>query len=926
MKSNAPWSVKGIERDARETAKDAAKRQGMTVGEWLNHMIYSAGASDPTDGDIEGLKLRDLVTAIEHLNKRFADTDAVNNRNMGKLVERMQRLERVKPVAKAEVGGDVAERLTNLENARGDRERIETLKALEKAVAQIAVKFSTSQDASLARIEATEKELATLSAHAASGGGADASAAAFEKLQQSVDALAERIEKAEATASTAEAGKAAAAPASDAFVEQTGAKLRALGEEIKRSGDQIRTLEDSIDKLAGHIEAAERRSSEGVQKVADTIASLRSEFVNAGENNGSAEHRRADIEAVVADAMHETEQQLGSLQNAFNTMIARLEALDADIADAETVGGATDAARPMAAPVPAALPRADADDLDDIDRAIAEIEGEVDLDEIASDRERERDIVAEALSDLEAATPVEIGESREDGAATDNGPEGAHVAEEEIEDDFDFDIDDNEPLDDADAGDDFDDIDAASAAKSTLEQAATALEAETSALQTPDADLDAILSDLESTEEEASDDEPDEDSAPSLTAASTSADDDTPAQAAKKPRRRDLTPKQKAILAARARRKKMATSGDGDVEQGDAKRKADASPAVKALHATSAEPDEAIVTDDPDESDTEKTSLFAKLSGLLKPGRRNDDETDDSITGDLDLDTPDDNVRATLNNGKTGSGARPVTLALGAGIVLAGGALFFWAKDAMVKSPERSATATPPPVETRTPPTATPTATSNGAPAATASSAVEVPAAPTLNPRDLYAESINALNAATDETATTAAIEKLSEAAALGHPPAQLQLGELYKLGQGVDQDLGRARTWFRRAANGGNVLAMHRIGVMTARGDGGLADPGEAIGWFELAANRGLVDSQYNLGAIYHPNSEGGDTGLQDAGKAYYWYSLAVKNGDSQAAPLAANVAASLTAPQRQSIDNSVAGWEALSADPTANELIAAG
>ena len=152
-----------------------------------------------------------------------------------------------------------------------------------------------------------------------------------------------------------------------------------------------------------------------------------------------------------------------------------------------------------------------------------------------------------------------------------------------------------------------------------------------------------------------------------------------------------------------------------------------------------------------------------------------------------------------------------------------------------------------------------------------------------------------------------------------GLDSAQLQLGELYKTGQGVEQDLGQARLWFRRAANGGNVLAMHRIGVMTARGDGGPADSQEAIAWFEQAANFGLVDSQYNLGAIYHPSDEGGSS-VQDAGKAYYWYSLAARNGDEQAQPLAAGVAVALSPETRAEIDEEVAAWTARPADEDAN------
>jgi len=39
MKPGIPWSVKGIDTEMREAAKHAARRSGMTLGEWLNTVI-----------------------------------------------------------------------------------------------------------------------------------------------------------------------------------------------------------------------------------------------------------------------------------------------------------------------------------------------------------------------------------------------------------------------------------------------------------------------------------------------------------------------------------------------------------------------------------------------------------------------------------------------------------------------------------------------------------------------------------------------------------------------------------------------------------------------------------------------------------------------------------------------------------------------
>ena len=46
MKFGVPWSVKGIRPEARETAREAARRSGMSLGEWLNSVILQQAAED----------------------------------------------------------------------------------------------------------------------------------------------------------------------------------------------------------------------------------------------------------------------------------------------------------------------------------------------------------------------------------------------------------------------------------------------------------------------------------------------------------------------------------------------------------------------------------------------------------------------------------------------------------------------------------------------------------------------------------------------------------------------------------------------------------------------------------------------------------------------------------------------------------------
>ena len=73
MKLGVPWSVKGIRPEARETAKEAARRSGMSLGEWLNAVIInSAGQEgvDPSaiDGDEGGYGSDEIATVHARLD------------------------------------------------------------------------------------------------------------------------------------------------------------------------------------------------------------------------------------------------------------------------------------------------------------------------------------------------------------------------------------------------------------------------------------------------------------------------------------------------------------------------------------------------------------------------------------------------------------------------------------------------------------------------------------------------------------------------------------------------------------------------------------------------------------------------------------------------------------------------------------------
>lgn len=923
MKSNAPWSVKGIERDARETAKEAAKREGMTVGEWLNQVIYQAGdPEEESSGDIEGLGLKDLVKAIEHLNRRLIaaeskSLDAVNNlsRSVGGVVERLQRIERTQHEGGAPGAPDNIEaRLAQLESGGGERERIEALKALEKAVSQIALQFDSTHKATIARIDANERQLQEFASRLDHVGG-DASGADYQAVDEISSRLA-RIERIAEKASAFEGGEASDFDAE--FVENTGKRMRVLGDEIKRCGDQIRSIDQGLAKLSEQIDAAERRSSEGVQKVSETITELRAQF---GQFDEREEETRTELEAAVSAATQHADERIENLQATLDETIARLSSENAGKGDL-SIDLRKEDAQPKE---DAAVPEID-DEVDVVEEDLAE-EGAEDLlddgfdddldDPFDLDDEAERK--ADGADDEEAGEPInfDLDKDESEDEASSPAPNVARDILEEVKQAFSGKR--SKESEDAPAAepasgvaDDLESIlaeaeaEAGTETEAEAEQAAGGVEKSAPAVtngegaekagaartgrETAKAMLLAQSEDDALTEKQSdTTGKPDDYLKAARRAAQANARRPGGAQGSAQGK---LSPKQKAILAAQARQQQRARTSELQPER----------PRPKKLSQIGRDQ---LASDD--QEPRLIPGMFSFLRGevpFLKTKR---------ASGETEKNRPDAADYGADKSSALPSGARPMTIALGAAIALAAAALFFLVKD-IIFGPTAPAET---PAQTEQPPSganmqfASPT----DSPAIERLDAV-------INPRDLYMESISAYRSAADDAAVAQAIAGLERAAALGHPPAQLQLAEFYKLGQGVPKDLAQARTWYERAANGGNVLAMHRLGVMTARGEGGPADAQAAIGWFEQAADHGLVDAQYNLGTLYNPGDDGSASPTRDAGKAYYWYSLAARGGDSQAGALAKAMAGALTPEKKQELDAAVESWVAAQSDPEANTL----
>ena len=149
-----------------------------------------------------------------------------------------------------------------------------------------------------------------------------------------------------------------------------------------------------------------------------------------------------------------------------------------------------------------------------------------------------------------------------------------------------------------------------------------------------------------------------------------------------------------------------------------------------------------------------------------------------------------------------------------------------------------------------------------------------------------------------------------------GEAIAAYRLGTLYERGHGVPADAAKAIQWYLTAARLGNRKAMHNLAVAYAEGSGTPKDLTQAAQWFSKAAMLGLADSQFNLAVLY----ERGMGVQQSLTEAYKWYAVAASQGDSESKARLDVLATQLGAPERAAAQKAASEFHPLPVDRGAN------
>ena len=166
------------------------------------------------------------------------------------------------------------------------------------------------------------------------------------------------------------------------------------------------------------------------------------------------------------------------------------------------------------------------------------------------------------------------------------------------------------------------------------------------------------------------------------------------------------------------------------------------------------------------------------------------------------------------------------------------------------------------------------------------------------------------------ESHDNSGLQTLRRAANLGYAPAEFYLAKLYESGSaGLKKDVVEARAWTERAAEAGDVKAMHNLALDYFEGAGGPKDLSQAADWFHRAADQGLIDSQYNLARLY----EEGFGVTRNPAEAYKWYLIAARAGDADSARAAQRLKSALSPEAQAAADRSARAFAPATASAAA-------
>jgi len=951
MAANAPWSVKGIDPKAREIAKDLARRSGMTLGEWLNQMILDDGGSPeeatsraadephysrfeapdhPGDDVLRATASLDrLTTRIEAAEHRATLAISGIDQSVNGIINRLEQAEREQTAVAARFEGAVAdlsgehsrvnERLRRIEQEAPGNRSVEAVRSMENALAKVASHLYDGDAKAEQRFAELRDDIETMKASLAAGGeaggGDDFTIRLTERLGEAEARTTEAMRELRASFAqlderlgAAETRTSGGVP--EARLEQLAVSLSArvdavraeMAEKLREAADgRFERIERSLVEMTAQVEKAERRSAHAIERMGHEVLRMADTL---GRRVQDVDHRSADA----------IEQVGGEVARMAGVMEARLAHSDEINARAlEKLGGEIARITEQLADRIANAERRSAQAMDDMGEQVARVS-----DRLQDRAERTSTELAERirLSEERTARLLEDARERIDQRLEQAQRKQAEASSPEGPDAALFDDPDVAPFGREGYG---------QASRYELPEEDAPFE--TNGFEEPEQREALIASDLAEADVEVFARTEPEAPAPTLAAAEPVAsetrtfadfdDDDLVAPAAFDD---ETTDHQTRAFGAEATFVEAepplfddrAPLPEVDFDTGlardhDAALEEDLLAAEAMAHGGETE-------------DQDEPALDAIVPETPRRPLTTRELIEQTRAAARAAPTPADLKRQRSTSKRAFGARRSGPSAMTTALFVSGGAAAlsmalvgyeFVLQKPAGQLPTRvaevlglNAPATPLASERPGPGEGgQPLAAIALNPTPTGPIAAQTPNAQQSEAAaEFYADGVRRI-----EAHDNSGLDSLKRAANLGYAPAEFYLAKLYEGGQaGLKKDPVQARTWTERAAEAGDVKAMHNLALDDFEGTGGPKDLSQAADWFHRAADQGLVDSQYNLARLY----EEGLGVTRNPAEAYKWYLIAGRSGDAESAAAAQRMKNALSPEAQAAAERSAQGF----------------
>ena len=307
MKPGVPWSVKGIEPGVREAAKDAARRSGMTLGEWLNSAILDQ-ADDPVGAystQTAGLekemsdvrtaspipryasettvRLEDIAHQLSQLARREQESAAImpyeparerDNETLTRILNRVESNERQTVEAFTAVnerlsvlGRQIA--LSSRQKTFEKPEDVPGFRSLETAIRNVVDHIELSENRTRDTLKGMQDRLAEMASRAAGAPSEDLLRAApsFAALENRIGEIGQRLQQQEIQMQ-AQSGL-------PKVVREELSKLAGRIEESRSVPPAYAAMEQRLSDIGQRVQQQEMQAQSGLPKpVRDELSKL----------------------------------------------------------------------------------------------------------------------------------------------------------------------------------------------------------------------------------------------------------------------------------------------------------------------------------------------------------------------------------------------------------------------------------------------------------------------------------------------------------------------------------------------------------------------------------------------------------------------------------------------------------------------------